>query len=398
MDMGMNGVLEGIRVLDFGRYIAAPYCAAMLAGLGAEVIRIERPGGNDDRYVMPLTPDGEGAVYHQMNSGKRSLTLDLTQPKARDILTRLVAGCDVAVVNLPPKAAHRLGLDYEALRAVKPDIILVSITAFGSRGPRKDSIGFDVTGQAMSGAMALTGLPGQPFRSATSYVDYSTGISAAYGALAAILARYRTGRGQLVEASLLGTALAIMNPVLIEEASGARSRTATGNRSPISGPSDLFVTRDGWVFVQVIGQDMFERLARLVGAPGLIDDPRFADDIGRGEHGEVLSTIVAEWCAPRTSAECLAELREARVPGCRLLSPAEALVEPQHAEGGHFDWVQPPGLPAAIPLVAPTARLTAGARLGRQPAPALGADTDDILKSLGYGDREIADFRTTGAV
>jgi crotonobetainyl-CoA:carnitine CoA-transferase CaiB-like acyl-CoA transferase len=250
----------------------------------------------------------------------------------------------------------------------------------------------------MSGAMALTGLPGQPFRSATSYVDYSTGISAAYGALAAILARYRTGRGQLVEASLLGTALAIMNPVLIEEASGARSRTATGNRSPISGPSDLFVTRDGWVFVQVIGQDMFERLARLVGAPGLIDDPRFADDIGRGEHGEVLSAVVAEWCAPRTSAECLAELAEARVPGCRLLSPAEALVEPQHAEGGHFDWVRPPGLSAAIPLVAPTARLTAGARPERRPAPALGADTDDIMKSLGYGDPEIADFRNSGVV
>ncbi len=406
--MVMTGILEGVRILDFGRYIAAPYCAALLADLGAEVIRIERPGGNDDRYVMPVGPDGEGAVFLQMNSNKRSLTLELGHPESGGVLRRLVESSDVVVANLPPRALARFGLDYAALSAIKPDIILVSVTAFGSRGPEKDSIGFDGTGQAMSGAMALTGLPGQPFRSATSYVDYGTGLSAAYGALAALLSRFRTGKGRHVEASLLGTALAIMNPVLIEEATNARSRKPIGNRSPIAGPSDLFATRDGWVMVQVIGQDMFERWARLVDAPELVADPRFADDLGRGEHGEILSRRMAQWCAERSSQACLAALRAARLPGCPVLSPAEALSEPQHREGGFFDWVEQPGLAMPVPIVAPPARL-AGAGAGdadgdqdataaRRPAPRLGADTERILDAIGYSARDIAGLRGAGVI
>lgn len=398
----MTGVLEGIRVLDFGRYIAAPYCAALLAELGAEVIRVERPGGNDDRQVMPVSPNGEGAVFMQMNANKRSLTLELGHPQSGDIVRRLVESSDVVVVNLPPKTLARFGLDYASLSAIKPDVILVSVTAFGSQGPQKDSVGFDVTGQAMSGAMALTGLPGQPFRSATSYVDYGTGLSAAYGALAAILSRFRTGKGRHVEASLLGTALTIMNPMLIEEATGARSRQPIGNRSPIAGPSDLFATRDGWVFVQVIGQEMFERWARLVGAPELIDDPRFADDLRRGEHGEILSRRMAQWCADRGSAECLGALKAARVPGCPLLSPDEALRDPQIVEGGFFDWTEQPGMAVPVPIARPPARLAAtGDEDGaapRRPAPSLGADTEAILAAVGYGGPEIAGLRDAGVI
>jgi crotonobetainyl-CoA:carnitine CoA-transferase CaiB-like acyl-CoA transferase len=390
--------LEGIRVLDFGTFIAAPYCAALLADLGAEVIRIERPGGSDDRFVMPVSAGGEGALFIQLNRNKTSLTLNLGHPRGSEVVRRLVESCDVVVVNMPPKVLSRLGLDYSTLSAIRPDVVLVSVSAFGPQGPEKDSVGFDGIGQAMSGAIWLTGLPGRPFRSATSYVDYGTGLAAAYGALAAILERQRTGKGRHVEASLLGTALTIMNPVLIEEASGARSRKPIGNRSPIAGPSDLFAARDGWIMVQVIGQDMFERWATLVEAPELIDDPRFADDFARGENGETLSERMASWCAQRTTQECLATLREARIPAAPVLTPAQALDAPQNREGGFFTWVDHPGLSASVPIVQGSVRLTGDGESDCRPAPGLGQHTAQILNSVGYSSAESAELRAEGVV
>ncbi|MCF8502716.1 MAG: CoA transferase [Rhodospirillum sp.] len=374
-------ILGGVRVLDFGRYIAAPLCAAMLADLGAEVIRVERPEGNDDRYLMPVAEDGEGAMFMQMNRNKRSLALDLTRPEFRGILDRLVRTADVVVANLPPKALAKAGLDYDRLRAIRSDIILTTVTAFGSSGAFANNIGFDGSGQALSGAVHLTGVPGHPYRSATSYVDYATGLSAAHGTLAAIIARMRTGKGQHVEASLLGTALAMTNPMLIEEATGARSRIAVGNRSPISGPSDLFATRDGWIFVQVVGNAVFERWASAVGAEDLRGDPRFASDIGRGDHGEALSERMRPWCASRTTEQCLEDLTAARVPVYRVLSPREALEADEN--GVFLQWTAVPGMPDPVPIVAPVARFSGYPETGFRPPPRLGADTEVILREIG---------------
>src|SRR5438093_7714732 len=199
----MSDVLAGVRVLDFGRYIAGPYCAALLADLGADVIRIERRGGGEDRWVAPVGDDGVGAMYLVMNRNKRAMTLDPSCPEGREIVKKLVATADVVVANLPPEVLRSLALDLESLRAVKPAIILTAVTAYGAGGPWSAKHGFDGIGQVMCGSAYLTGTPEQPLRAAVAWVDCGTASLAAFGTLAALLSRRQTGRGQEVEGALL---------------------------------------------------------------------------------------------------------------------------------------------------------------------------------------------------
>ena len=213
----LSGVLHGIRVLDFGRYIAGPYCAALLADLGADVVRIERREGGEDRWVAPVAADGAGSLYLAMNRNKRGMTLDPAHPQGREIVQKLVATADVVVANLPPEVLRSLSLDLESLRRVKPDIILTTVTAFGAGGPWSDRHGFDGIGQLMSGAAYLTGTPEQPMRAAVAWVDFGTASVSAFGTLAALIARRETGRGQKVEAALLRTAVAFTNSALLEQ-------------------------------------------------------------------------------------------------------------------------------------------------------------------------------------
>src|SRR5919108_5379362 len=226
----MDSVLAGIRVLDFGRYIAGPYCAALLADLGADVIRIERRDGGEDRWVAPVGEDGVGAMYLVMNRNKRAMTLDPSRPEGREIVRRLVATADVVVANLPPDVLRSLELDLESLRRVKPDIILTTVTAFGAGGPWSHKHGFDGIGQVMSGAAYMTGTPEQPYRASVAWVDCGTASLAAFGTLAALMERQKSGRGQKVEGALLRTAIAFNNPALVEQQAIRVNRVPTENR------------------------------------------------------------------------------------------------------------------------------------------------------------------------
>jgi crotonobetainyl-CoA:carnitine CoA-transferase CaiB-like acyl-CoA transferase len=199
----MPGVLEGIRVLDFGRYIAGPYCAALLAEQGAEVIRIEKREGSEDRFQAPVSATGDGALFMQMNRNKLGLTLDPMQPDGQKIVRQLVATCDVVVANLPPQTLLDMKLDYASLTAVKPDIILTTATAYGRGGPYSDRVGFDGIGQAMSGAVYMTGEEDQPYRAQVPWVDFGTALHCAFGTMAALMARKVTGRGQIWKARCL---------------------------------------------------------------------------------------------------------------------------------------------------------------------------------------------------
>src|SRR5437667_6275083 len=310
----MTNVLDGIRVLDFGRYIAGPYCAALLADLGADVIRIERIGGGEDRWVAPINEDGIGAMYVTMNRNKRGMTLDPSSPEGREIVKKLVATADVVVANLPPEVLRSLSLDLESLRRTKPDIILTTVTAFGAGGPWSHKHGFDGIGQTMSGGAYLTGTPDQPMRASVPWVDCGTASLAALGTLAALMERGRTGRGQKVEGALLRTAVAFNNPTLLEQAIVQPNRIATLNRGQTSAPSDLFRTRDGWIIAYAIGGPMYERWAKLMGEDEWLADPRFKDDLSRGDHGEIISKRMTEWTLSRTTAEALAELEKAMIP------------------------------------------------------------------------------------
>ena len=256
-------VLKGIRVLDFGRYVAGPYCATLLGYLGAQVIRIERIGGGEDRFIAPVTAAGEGAVLLQTACNKRSLALDFRKPKSAEIVRRLVAESDVVVANLPPATLASLGLDYATLCRVRPQIILATQSAFGDAGPYQDRGGFDGVGQAMSGAMYITGSPGNPAKAAAPYVDYATAVLAAFGTLAALLHKNATGEGQEVKTTLLGTALAVFGSHLIEQSVTGINRAGSGNRVQTSAPSDVFATADGHVLTHTVGDALFQAL----GAP-----------------------------------------------------------------------------------------------------------------------------------
>lgn len=394
----MTDVLAGIRVLDFGRYIAGPYCAALLADLGADVIRIERRGGGEDRWVAPVGEDGVGAMYVVMNRNKRAMTLDPARPEGRAIVRKLVATADVVVANLPPEVLRSLALDLDSLREVKPDVILTTVTAFGAGGPWSHKHGFDGIGQVMCGSAYLTGTPEQPMRAAAAWVDCGTASLAAFGTLAALMARQKTGRGQRVEGALLRTAVAFNNPTLVEQQVIHVNRVATLNRGQTSAPSDLFRTKDGWIIAYAIGGPMFTRWATLMGEAYWLTDPRFADDQARGEHGEIISKRMSEWTAQRTTAEALAELEAAKVPAGPLYSPQQALDDAHIRAAGLLTDTEYPGLPRPVPLAPMPVDLSETPGRFRHRAPTLGEHTETILAELGYHPSDIAELRTKGVI
>lgn len=394
----MTDLLAGVRVLDFGRYIAGPYCAALLGDLGAEVIRIERREGGEDRWIMPVADDGAGALYLVMNRNKRGMTLDPAHPEGREVVRRLVATADVVVANLPPEVLRSLGLDLESLRAVKPDIVLTTATAFGAGGPMSQRHGFDGIGQAMCGSAYLSGNPGDPMRAAVNWVDFGTGTLAAFGTLAALMARGRTGAGQQVETALLRTALAFNNPALVEQAVAAPDRVATRNLGIVSAPSDVFRTQDGWVMVSSVGTPMFRRWARLVGATDWLDEPRFADDASRARHGAEASARMADWMAARDSETALAELERAMIPAAPVLSPQQALEHPHIRAAGLLAERPYAGMAASAPLAPTPVQFSALEAGFRRPPPTLGEHTAEILREIGYDDAGIAALRAANAI
>jgi len=394
----LSGVLHGIRVLDFGRYIAGPYCAALMADLGADVVRIERREGGEDRWVAPVAADGAGALYLAMNRNKRGMTLDPAHPQGREIVQKLVATADVVVANLPPEVLRSLSLDLESLRRVKPDIILTTVTAFGAGGPWSDRHGFDGIGQLMSGAAYLTGTPEQPMRAAVAWVDFGTASVSAFGTLAALIARRETGRGQKVEAALLRTAVAFTNSALLEQQAIQVNRVATLNRGQTSAPSDLFRTKDGWIIAYAIGNPMFRRWARLMGEEHWLTDPRFKDDQGRGDHGDIISKRMAQWTTERTTDEALAELEKAKIPAGPLYSPQQALEDAHIRAAGLLHDTDYPGLRRPAPLAPTPVDLSETPGRFAHRAPMLGEHTDEILAELGYSKAAIDALRAANVI
>ena len=397
-DGHLDGVLTGTRVLDFGRYIAGPYCAALLADLGADVIRIERRGGGEDRWVAPVAPDGVGALYLVMNRNKRAMTLDPACPEGREIVRKLVATADVVVANLPPEVLRSLALDLESLRRVKPDIILTTVTAFGAGGPWSHKHGFDGIGQVMCGSAYLTGTPEQPLRAAVAWVDCGTASLAAFGTLAALMARGKTGRGQKVEGALLRTAVAFNNPTLVEQQVAQPNRVATVNRGQTSAPSDLYRTRDGWILTAAIGEPMFARWAALMGERHWLGDPRFKDDLARGDNGEAISKRMAEWTATRTTAEALAGLEGTKIPAAPLYSPQQALEDAHIRTAKLLEDTDYPGLARKAPLAPTPVDLSETPGRFRHRAPTIGEHTAEILGELGYDRAAIEGLESRGVI
>lgn len=389
----MSGVLEGIRVLDFGRYIAGPFCGTMLGDLGAEVIRIEKLEGSEDRWVTPVAEGGEGAMFLQMGRNKLGMTLNPVKPAGREVVRKLIAVADVVIANLPYEDLKKMGIDYETISIINPRIILATNSTFGSEGPYATRVGFDTIGQAMSGAMHLSGDGDVPTRANAPYVDFGSALLSTVGVLAALMDRAKSGKGQKVETALLRTAMNITNSHLIEQAMLNLNRAATLNRGFTAGPSDTFKCKDGWIYAMTIGQPLFVRWCRLMGNEDLAADSRFKDDLARGDNGEALSDIMQKWCGGRTVAEALELLEANRIPAGAVYTPQQALDDRHVNEAGFFHKMQFPGVAKPVPVVQEPVKLSRTPLTIRRRAPKLGEHTEQILQELGYAAEDIAKLK-----
>jgi crotonobetainyl-CoA:carnitine CoA-transferase CaiB-like acyl-CoA transferase len=390
--------LAGIRVIDFGRFIAGPYCAMLLADMGADVIRVDRRQGSEDRYVAAITESGEGGGFLSLNRNKRNLTLDTSKPESAEIIRRLVKGADVVVANLPNNVLKSMRLDYDSLKAIKPDIILARISTFGPDGPYANRVGFDTVAQAMSGAMGLTGFAGTPVRDIVPFEDYGTALHTAFGVMVALYHRAQTGEGQIVDGSLLATGITYVQGLLAERSVLGIERRQMGNTSFYAAPSDAYKTKDGWIVVSAVGNDMFARWARLVGREDFIGDPRFASDQLRADNRAAITEAMNNWLTTRTTEQAIAELEKARVPAGPVQDLQQVLDDPQVKARELLKYVEHPGAPKLVPLADTAVRLSATPGGIRTRAAALGEHTDEVLREIGYSDKEIASLRVREVV
>ncbi len=391
-------LLNDVRVLDFGRYIAGPFCAALLGDLGADVIRVEKVDGSEDRFITPVSRNGDGAGFMQLNRNKRGITLNPRTPEGRQILERLIPTADVVIANLPPDTLASMGLDYESLCQHRSDIILTTSTAFGASGPYATRVGFDGVAQAMSGNLHMTGNADEPTKNYFPYVDFTTASLNAMATLAAIIHRTKNGEGQHVQGCLLASALSIANGTMIEQALLGVNRSGTGNRGQTSAPSDTFQTKDGWILVQVVGNPLYERWARLMGEDSWLVDSKYSTDESRGLHAVDISSRMQEWTSSRTTTEAVKALEDARIPCGEVLSPQGALDNEQVQSMGFLESIEYPGIDTPAPIAhMPMDFSTLDVSIRRR-APTLGEHTNEILESLGFDKSEIISFKNARAI
>ncbi len=394
-------VLEGIRVLDLSRYVAGPYCGALLADMGAEVIKIERPGGGDERMVGPFAPNGEAmSFYMNLSRNKKGITLNLMGEKGREILRELVKRSDVVLENFTPAAAEAMGLDYQSLKELNPGIILVSVSGFGKYGPYSQRTCFDSIAQAMSGAMSYTGFPdGPPMRAAVPYVDFSAATNAALGTMFALFHRQRTGVGQMVDVALLDTAVAFVAGmgVAAEYQVLGQVRGPIGNHS-FYNATDCFRAKDGWVMVSIIGNSLWRRFLGVIGREELASDPRFKDDMSRYQNRALINPIVSQWMAEKTVDEVIRLLEEARVPCGPVNTIAEVVADPQVKAREMLVDVEYPDV-GEVPVGGVVIKLSETPGKIRKRGPRVGENNDEVYRGLlGLSPEELERLKAEGVI
>ncbi|MFD8568408.1 CaiB/BaiF CoA transferase family protein [Streptomyces sp. NPDC059639] len=380
-------VFQGLRVLDLSRVLAGPYCTSLLADLGADVVKVEPPAGDDARHLGPFR-DGESVYFAQLNRGKRSIVLDLKNPDDHALLLRLAAQADVLVENYRPGVAERLGIDHAALAAVNPRLVYASISGFGQSGPMRSYPAYDLIVQAMSGLMAGTGTPdGPPTRVGESVGDLIAGLFASWAVGAALYDRERTGQGRHVDVAMLDSLVSLQVTAMSLLTATGSLPGRVGNRHPVSTPFDTYRTADGLLAVAVAGEGVFARFARLVGRPDLPADPRFHDDTARTRNRDEVRRITEEWSGGLTTEEALKLAQAEGVPAAPIQDLAQAIDSEQIQQRGLIGEFDHPVLgrtpylrqPAHFGALGQGTVPDATAPAPTAPSPALGAHTDQVV-------------------
>jgi succinyl-CoA---D-citramalate CoA-transferase len=379
----MYGAIDGIRVLELGQVIAGPFCGQLLGDLGADVIKIEPPGVGDVLRQWGHRPgDSDSLWWRVTGRNKRSVTVDLRKPEGQHLVQRLAGQADILVENFRPGTMERWGLGWAELSALNPRLIMVRISGFGQDGPYAARAGYAAIGEAMGGLRALTGYPDRPpTRVGVSIGDSLTGMFGALGALAALEARHQTGRGQIVDASIYESVLAVTEALVTDWHAEGLARERTGPTLPGIAPSNVYPTNDGQVLIAANQDSVFARLVRVMGHPGLATDVRFASHQARAGHVAEIDAIVTAWTLTHSSAEVLARLHEEGVPAGLVYEPEDMLNDPHFAARESLVRVADEKY-GEIVMQGVFPRLSQTPGRVRRVGPSLGADTDDILREL----------------
>ena len=387
-----RGPLDGLKVLDMTEHMAGPYCTMILADMGADVIKVERPGAGDSSRAM-----GDGhernPYFRYINRNKKSLTLDYKAPRGKEIFLQLVTGMDVLVENYRPTVMDRAGLGYDILREKNPRLIYAQLSGFGSDGPYRERGGFDLIAQGMGGIMHVTGEPnGPPTSVGLPICDLGTGMWGAQGVLAALYERQRTGQGQKVECSLLETAVGFSSWTSAGWLADHKEPTRQGSRHRQNAPYQRFETKDGYVMIGAAGQGIWERAAKALGHPEWVEDPRFRRGTDRMRNRAVLETELSAVLATASSAHWSKILDDAGVPCGPVYTYAELFADPQVQHRELVVFAEDAEL-GRVPHIRTPVRMSANEIGVRATAPKLGQHTDQILAGLGYASDDIAALR-----
>lgn len=390
--------LADVRVLDLSRFIAGPHCAALLADMGADVIKVERPGGEDSRLTAPFYRD-QSVYTLAFNRNKRAITLDTRAPAGKALLRRLVAWADIVIENYRPGTMERMGFGMAELQEINPRLILTSISGMGQTGPDHEAAMFDSIAQARSGLMARNGpSPDEPELVGTHIGDYLTAVYGALGTMFALRARERTGVGQRVDVALLDSLFASLGTFALQQILLGQPLVRHGNRDLHAAPGNLFEARNGRLYIHAGTDPLFDRFARLIGRPELLDDPRFRSKADRMANVEAAEGLVAAWVADRDAIEVERTLGEAGIPCSRVLDMGDVVALPQlqaremlvpisHPELGE---VVVPGVPVKLSATPGSVRMA---------PPRVGEHNREVYRDLlGLSDKDLEELHRDAVI
>jgi crotonobetainyl-CoA:carnitine CoA-transferase CaiB-like acyl-CoA transferase len=399
-ETNMSGPLAGIKVIEIGTLIAAPFAARMMAEFGAEVIKIEAPVDGDPIRKWRKLHEGTSLWWYLQSRNKKSISINLKSDEGIDIVKRLAAGADVLIENLKPGALEKLGLGWDVLHALNPGLTMVRISGYGQTGPYKDRPGFGAIGEAMGGIRYTTGeADGVPARAGVSLGDSLASLHAVMGALMSVL-RVKTGQGegQVVDVSLMESVFNLMESLVPEYDLLGHVRERSGGALPGIAPSNTYPTRDG-AYVVIAGNSnpIFKRLMNVIGRPDLAEDPAFAQNDGRAAQSALLDAAIAGWTSANSIENVLAALEETGVPAGRIYSAADIVADPHYqARGMILDAELPGGTQVKMPGIVPKLSDTPGEV--RWQGPALGEHTSAVLAELGIAAADIQRMKNEGVV